>query len=281
MNMISRLSSVVKRHPIISFFVLTFVLSWWPWPLYAMGVPWAISPLLPGPLLAALIVIPITQGWAGLRELGSRMIRWRVGWRWYALALGIPLAVAVAAVALSVALGAPAPSLASLPALTAILMVFGIKLINPLNGPMGEEPGWRGVALPGLQGSGLSPLLATLILAPLVALWHVPLVFAHEISPVGLLGAFTFTFVATWVFNHTGGSVFMTLVMHAAEGTFGLLAGVGFAGAALAQLPWVYVGVWFVVAIGLVIFDWKAWRGPAATKATTVPPAVPMVPKPV
>jgi hypothetical protein len=269
--------SVVRRHPIIAFFVLTFVLSWWTIPLYIVGL--SPSPLFPGPLLAALIVIPITQGWSGLRELGSRMIRWRVRWYWYAVALGIPLTAAAVAWALNVALGAPAPSLATLPALTAVLMVFGIKLINPLNGPMGEEPGWRGVALPGLQGSGRSPLVATLILAPLVALWHVPLVFAHEIPPVGLLGAFTFTFVATWVFNHTGGSVFMTLVMHAAEGTFGLLAGAMFAGAALAQLPWVYVAVWFVVAIGLVIFDWKSWRGPAAARATTVAP-VPQVPKP-
>src|SRR5829696_8971833 len=263
--------SLVKRHPLITFFVLT----WWPWPLYAMGVPWAISPLLPGPLLAALIVIPLTQGWAGLRELGSRMIRWRVRWYWYAVALGIPLTAAAVAVALNVALGAPAPSLATLPPLTAVLMVFGIKLINPLNGPMGEEPGWRGVALPGLQGSGRSPLVATLILAPLVALWHVPLVFAHQLAPAGLLGAFTFTFVATWVFNHTGGSVFMTLVMHAAEGTFGLLAGTMLVGAALAQLAWVYPVVWLVVAIGLVIFDWKSWRGPAAAGTTTPPQAIP------
>jgi hypothetical protein len=266
--------SWVKRHPIITFFVLTFVLSWWPWPLYAMGVPWAISPLLPGPLLAALIVIPITQGWAGLRELGSRMIRWRVSWYWYAVALGIPLTIAAVAWALNVALGAPAPSLATLPPLTAVLMVFGIKLINPLNGPMGEEPGWRGVALPGLQGSGYSPLVATLILAPLVALWHVPLVFAHQIPPVGLLGPIAFAFVATWVFNHTGGSVFMTLVMHAAEGTLAMLAGAVFVSAALAQLSWVYVAVWFVVAIGLVIFDWKSWRRPAAAGSTT-PPVMP------
>jgi hypothetical protein len=275
--MMSRPLSVVRRHPIITFFVLTFVLSWWTIPLYVVGL--SPSPLFPGPLLAALIVIPITQGWSGLRELGSRMIRWRVRWYWYAVALGIPLTAAAVAWALNVALGAPAPSLATLPALTAVLMVFGIKLINPLNGPMGEEPGWRGVALPGLQGSGRSPLLATLILAPLVALWHVPLVFAHQIPPVGLLGPIAFAFVATWVFNHTGGSVFMTLVMHAAEGTLAMLAGAVFVSAALAQLSWVYVAVWFVVAIGLVIFDWKAWRGPAAARATTVAP-VPRVPKP-
>jgi len=179
--------SLVKRHPLITFFVLMFVLSWWPWPLYAMGVPWAISPLLPGPLLAALIVIPLTQGWAGLRELGLRMIRWRVGWRWYAVALGIPLAVAAVAVALIVALGAPVPSLATLPPLTSIVMVFAIKLINPLNGPMGEEPGWRGLALPGLQASR-SPLVSTLILAPIVALWHVPLVFAHMLPQLDSWG---------------------------------------------------------------------------------------------
>jgi uncharacterized protein len=213
----------------------------------------------------------VTHGISGLRELGSRMIRWRVGWRWYAVALGIPLILAAVAVACNVALGAPAPSLATLPSLTAVLMVFGIKLINPLNGPMGEEPGWRGFALPGLQGSGRSPLVATLILAPLVALWHVPLVFAHQLSPVGLLGAFTFTFVATWVFNHTGGSVFMAIVLHAAEGTFGLLAGAAFVGAAAAQLEWVYPVVWLVLAIGLIIFDWKFWRRPATTRATTPP----------
>jgi hypothetical protein len=262
--------SLVRRHPIIAFFVLTFVLSWWTIPLYAMGL--SPSPLFPGPLLAALIVIPITQGWAGLRELGSRLIRWRVRWYWYAAALGIPLTAAAVAWTLNVALGAPGPSLATLPPLTAVLMVFAIKLINPLNGPMGEEPGWRGVALPGLQGSGYSPLLATLILAPLVALWHVPLVFAHQLPPVGLLGPIAFAFVATWVFNHTGGSVFMTLVMHAAEGTFAMLAGAVFVGAALAQLSWVYVAVWFVVASGVVIFDRKAWRSPAPAEATTLPP---------
>ncbi len=105
--------ALVKRHPIITFFVLTFVLSWWTIPLYAMGL--SPSPLFPGPLFPALIVIPLTQGRAGLRALGSRMVRWRVGWRWYAVALGIPLTVAAVAWALNVALGAPAPSLATLP----------------------------------------------------------------------------------------------------------------------------------------------------------------------
>lgn len=77
--------SAVRRHPLIAFLVLTYALTWGVLPLGIFGVA--------GPLVAALIVIAITDGRAGLRELGSRMIRWRVGWRWYAVAIGLPLAV--------------------------------------------------------------------------------------------------------------------------------------------------------------------------------------------
>jgi uncharacterized protein len=252
--------SLVKRHPIITFFVLAYALTWWPVPFGAF-IP-------AGPLLAALIVIPITQGLSGLRELGSRMIRWRVRWYWYALALGLPLAVLLATVALNVALGAGTPSLAGVGSLSTILMVFAVRLINPTDGPMGEEPGWRGFALPGLQGAR-SPLVATLILALLVAGWHLPLAFGdYGMKPLEFLGPIAFTFVATWLFNHTGGSVLMTIVLHAAEGTIqpNELWSVGAAGA---QAQAIYPVVWFVMAIGLVIFDWKFWQGPAAAKATT------------
>jgi hypothetical protein len=85
--MMSRLLSAVRRHPIVTFFVLSYAISWG-------ALPFESVRFLPsGPLFAALIVIPITQGWSGLRELGSRMIRWRVRWYWYVAALGVPLAV--------------------------------------------------------------------------------------------------------------------------------------------------------------------------------------------
>jgi len=277
--------SLVKRHPIITFFVLAYAISWVGWPLYAAGV-WPIPFLATGPLIAALIVIPLTQGRSGLRELGSRMIRWRVRWYWYAAALGIPLTVLLVTVGLNVALGAGAPSLGAT-SLSTILMVFAVRLIDPLDGPLGEEPGWRGFALPGLQG-GRSPLVATMILAVLVVGWHLPLFFIEEggLQPSvvlgGLLGPFAFTFVATWLFNHTGGSVLMTIVMHAAEGTIRpneLWA----ASAAQLQAGLLYSVVWCAVVIGLVIFDWRFWRGPAAAKATTpmmIPPrgAAPVAP---
>lgn len=224
-------------------------------------------------------MVPLTQGRAGLRELGSRMIRWRVGWRWYAAALGLPLGVLLTTVALNITLGAGAPSLVGVGSLSTILMVFAVRLIDPMNGPMGEEPGWRGFALPGLQTSR-SPLLTTLILAPVIALWHLPLAFIEGggMKPLDFLGPIAFTFVATWLFNHTDGSVLMTIVMHAAEGTIhpNELWSVG---AAASTAHAIYPIMWFAVAIGLVILDWKFWRGSAPAPAMTAP-AVSRLPKP-
>jgi membrane protease YdiL (CAAX protease family) len=258
--------SAVRRHPIITFFVLAYAISWGFLPIEAVRF------LPSGPLIAALIVIPLTQGWAGLRQLGSRMIRWRVRWYWYAVAIGLPLAVLVLTVGLNVALGASAPSLAGVGSVTTILMVFAVRLINPGDGALGEEPGWRGFALPGLQ-STLSPLVSTLILAVLVAGWHLPTFFLEggfqpSILVGGVLGTVAVTFWYTWLFNHTGGSVLITLVSHAAQGTI-TIGALWPASADLAQALLVFSVVAIAVAIGLVVFDWKAWRGPAPAPATT------------
>jgi hypothetical protein len=255
--MMTALLGVVKRHPIFTFFVLAYAISWGVLPFEAVRF------LPSGPLFAALIVIPITQGWAGMRELGSRMIRWRVRWYWYAVAIGLPLAVHLTYVGLSVAAGEGVPSLA-FSSVTTFLMVFAVRLINPADGPLGEHPGWNGVALPGLQADR-SPLLATMILAPLVAGWHLPLFFLEDgslqpsILVGGLVTTMAVTFWYTWLFNHTGGSILMLVVAHSVEGSI------------QAEIGWVSMGVWLAVAIGLVVFDWKSWRGPAPAPATTAP----------
>jgi uncharacterized protein len=263
--------SLVKRHPIITFFVLTYVIAWGLIPFWTFQAG--------APLIAALIVVPLTQGVAGLKELGLRMIRWRVRWYWYALAIGIPLAVLGLIVGLNVALGASAPSLVQFSSVSTILLVFGTKLINPGDGPLGEEPGWRGFALPGLQGSGYSPLVSTLILGALVTGWHVPLLFLEEglLQPsiiVGfLLGTMAVTFWYTWLFNRTGGSVLMTLIAHAAQGSI-VIGGFWSLGADFARANLLTGVLWLAVAVGLVVFDRKAWRAPAAPETTT-PQAMP------
>ena len=164
------MSAVIKRHPLIAFFALAFALTWAPTPV---GVFMAA-----GPLLAAVVITAVVDGRRGLRELWSRMIRWRVGWQWYAAALLVPLALALGTGGLNVALGAPGSVIGNL-SISEAALLFALGLVVPVFAPIGEEPGWRGFALPRLL-VGRSPLGATLILAPLVALWHVPLIFIES-----------------------------------------------------------------------------------------------------
>jgi membrane protease YdiL (CAAX protease family) len=269
--MFSSVLSVVRRHPIITFFVLTYAIGWGLIPFWTFQAG--------SPFIAALIVIPLTRGLSGLKELGLRMIRWRVRWYWYVVAIALPLAVVGLTVGLNVALGASAPSMVQFSSVSTILLMFAVRLVNPGDGALGEEPGWRGVALPGLQ-STLSPLVSTLILGVAVTVWHVPLLFLEEgllqpsIIAGFLLGTIAVTFFYTWLFNHTGGSVLMTVVAHASQGTIQIGA-LWPAGADFAQAMLLNSVVLSVLAIGLVVFDWKSWRGPAAPETTTPPQAVP------
>jgi hypothetical protein len=76
----------VRSHPLIVFFVLAYAFSWWPWPLYAIGLaPSAIIGF--GPFLAALVVMVLARGKVGILGLLKRMVRWRVRPVWYAAAL--------------------------------------------------------------------------------------------------------------------------------------------------------------------------------------------------
>jgi len=206
------------------------------------------------------------------------MIRWRVRWYWYVVAVGLPLSVVLVTAGLNVALGAAFPSLVQFGSTTTVLMVFAVRLVDPGDGALGEEPGWRGLALPGLQ-STLSPLVSTLILAVLVTGWHVPILFLEEggLQPpilVGyLLGTVAVTFWYSWLFNHTGGTVLITLISHATQGTI-KMEPLWSASADVAQATLLFSVVASVVAMGLVAFDWKAWCTPAATEMTT-PPVMP------
>jgi hypothetical protein len=74
--------SVIRRHPVVPF-LLAYALSW-------AAIPWQ-SFFAPGVLVAALVVMFLTEGVAGLRAIGSRLVRWRVSWVWNVLALALSL----------------------------------------------------------------------------------------------------------------------------------------------------------------------------------------------
>jgi uncharacterized protein len=248
----SYLASLIRRHPLVSFFVLAYALSWWPAILYALDLlPQPIVGF--GPFLAALVVLALTSGKSGIVGLLRRMVRWRMAPVWYAVALLLPVAIALAAAAFNVMLGAQAPSSVELGGWTGLFSTFFILLLIPGLGGTWEEPGWRGYALPRLQ-VGLSALLASLILGVLWAFWHLPLMVVGEVPRSDIVFVISWTVVITWLFNNTRGSVLLAMLMHAMNNTIsGSFFGPMFSGADSVRQGWLYAALWCAVAVVVVV----------------------------
>jgi uncharacterized protein len=174
-----------------------------------------------GPTVAALIVTGMIEGRAGVVRLLKRFIQWRVRPRWYLVALGINLLIWLLAYA---ALMGPELLVAAVSHWSLLLSTFlplvGFGIILP---SIAEEPGWRGFALPRLQQRH-GPVVASLILGSLHGLWHLPALMAMNFGPLPLANYVPFmltaafaTVIYTWVYNHTGGSILIAILLHAAS----------------------------------------------------------------
>ena len=256
----------LKHHRLLAFFVLAYAISWASWPVYLAGLMPRMEFLPVGPLAAAVIVIALAEGRPGFRAWGRRLIRWRIGWVWYAVAILLPVVLVLVTGIITMALGAAAPGLAQL-TWTGLLTVFAVRLVNPLDGALGEEPGFRGYALPLLQASR-PPLLSAAILGLLVTLWHLPLVLFIGLSPIGLPTTFAITFLYVWLFNRTGGSVLLTLLFHNSQGTF-TMGSFGFTAADAGRAELIYFLVVVLAVLATMVLDRQAWRR-APRSATAV-----------
>ena len=248
--------SLIRRHPVITFFVLACALSWG-------AIPWQ-SFFAPGVLVAALIVVSLTEGVAGLRAMGSRLIRWRVRWIWYLVALAVPFAVKFAAIGLNTAFGAPVPKIAEFSVWYGLPMAIAINIVNPLNAQLPEEASFRGWAQPKLQTTR-TPLAATVLMAIGVTIWHIPFFLMPQFgsSPIEALPTVAVTFWYAWLFNHASGSALLTLIAHATNGTIETST-LWQAGADTTRMTWLYSLVWCLVAIGLLVFNRRFWTKPPA-----------------
>lgn len=261
----SKVINLFRRYPLTVFFTLAYLLSWWPMLIEAH----AILPL--GPLFAALIVLVAGGGWAGVANFLRRIGCWRVGPRWYALVLLLPAALLGAAVGLNVLLGARTPTFERMPALSALLPIALDTLVFV---GLGEEPAWRGFALPRLtERTGM--LAGTLILAALHIIWHLPL-FGLEYTWANLLpwalGVTGYAIVATWVYNRTQGSLLLPILFHtsvniSARYMFNPL----FSGVDLLRLWWLWGGIWVAAATVVELLAGRDLAG--APRAVPADPA--------
>ena len=265
----------VKRHPLVTFFVLAYALSWWPaipsldlWPEPVIGV---------GPFLAAVAVLALTSGKAGVTDLLRRMVRWRVGVRWWAVALLLPVAAAGTATALNVLLGAEAPSAAELGDWPNVVPIFLVVLLVPGLGGAWEEPGFRGYALPRLA-ERRSPLAAALLLSIFWVGWHLPLFLTGGIEwpDVALIPAASVVFA--WVVTNARGSVLIVMVLHAMNNAVsGNFFSQMFGGDDAVRQSALLAVVWIVVAAVVVVVAGSAFRSrPAQTapEPAAAPPAL-------
>lgn len=259
--------NLVSRHPVLCFFVLAYVLAW--------GAIPGRSFFAPGAVLAAIVVVLVSQGLPGLRSLGSRLIRWRVNWIWYVLSLAVTLLVHVSSAALNVALGAPPPALSLLSPWYGLPMAIGLHIVSPFGGPLMEEPSFRGWAQPELQ-KGRSRLAATAILAVAISGWHAPLFFMPEFQahPIGFLTTVAVTFWYGWLFNHASGSSLLTLIAHGTEGSVET-SSLWSSGGDLDRLNYLYALIWCLFALGLLIFSRRFWFSRPRPPESTSRPAVP------
>ena len=218
--------SHVRNHPIIVFFFITYIISWGCWGLLIRGVPDGLfTPLYLisqfGPFLAALTIsLLIGISW---RNWFKSLLNWRASWRWYLMAMAIPVVIVSISSLLMYLMGIDVDLEEVWSKLPSYLpMVIMITLIAGL----GEEPGWRGFALPRLQ-ERLSPVKATLVLGLVWGFWHAPLLLLDEefasmgISNPFLVAAVALTtmvmiaslaFIYTWMYNSTGSLVLMMLL---------------------------------------------------------------------
>lgn len=217
---------LVNRYPLLSFFALSYFFSWLigiPQLLSARGfitthIPEAVEALAAfGPFAAAVVVLWACGDHSGLVDLFSSLRAWRVRARWVIFVCLSPFVVMLAAVSLTDGPGALMVESVAAELLTAAAL-FDLLIISGLVQGLGEEPGWRGFALPVLR-TRFGPLLASLALFPVWLFWHLPFFLARPEFQFGAWIGFSAGILAasvwcTFMYDATR-SVFMLVLWHA------------------------------------------------------------------
>ena len=245
----SMLVRMVRDWPVVSFVVLAFLITWVGFiPFYRAGgedIAWFTF----GPFLAAIVISAVLGGWPRVRALLASVVRWRVPPIWYLVAIGMPLALQLLALWLNPMFGSAPPNWANVPAVTEIAVMVALLMV--FSGPLGEEPGWRGVALPLLLGKR-GALNASVVLGLIWTAWPLPLVLLNDYSISSALNVMAAAVVFTWLYQNSAGSVLPAILMHTSHQNSVRFLGRVFEGGDAVQHQWVGLVLWLAFALGIV-----------------------------
>jgi uncharacterized protein len=232
------LATLIRARPVLSYFVLTFGISWGGVLILAVPggipaarerfealLPFAVLAMIAGPSVASILFTHIVHGRAGLRELRCRLLRWRVGARWHAAALlTAPILTTAVLLPLSFRSREFLPGIASTND-KASLVLLGI--VVALAAGVFEELGWTGFAVPELRRRYGIVTTGLIVGVPWGA-WHllpgfwgsgdsagslsIGLFLPSVVSALGVLPAYRVLMV--WVYDHTR-SLLVAMLMHA------------------------------------------------------------------
>jgi uncharacterized protein len=259
----SNREAIIRRYPVVTYFALTFLISWTG--ALAVATPHLIrhQPLpqmtgilmfpvmLLGPSLAGIVLTRIVDGKSGLRVLFSQMFRAWVPPRWY-MALLLP------------------------PALVLTVLLFLERFVSPVYAPnrffMGilfgipagflEEIGWMGYAFPKMrsESNGLAP---SILLGLLWALWHLPVInylgtaIPHGAYWLPFFLAFSLAMTAmrvliAWIYTNTK-SVLLAQLMHVSSTGSLVIFSAARVTAAQEAMWYALYGTVLWIAVGIVV----------------------------
>jgi membrane protease YdiL (CAAX protease family) len=229
----------IKTHPLPVYFILAFALSWGAilisvgpngFPVTEEQLPVLIVAMLLGPSLAAILAASLTSDREGIRGLFSRLLRWRVSPRWYAIALlTAPLSTAVVLLALSLfSSGFPSALSTSDDRVSLVIM----WIVSGLLVGFFEELGWTGFAIPRMRMK-YGVFATGLLVGVLWGAWHFLVnLEADTFSgalPFALLLARLFTWLPAyrilmvWVYDRTESQLVVTLMHVSLVATTGII----------------------------------------------------------
>jgi hypothetical protein len=175
-----------------------------------------------GPLIASAAMTYQQGGWLATKQLLCAGFNVRMAWRWWLAIITIPFLLNGLAVCANVFLNGYRPDRSLLD--NPIMIVPTLLIVFFLYGPVQEEFGWRGYALPKLLRK-FNPLSASLVLGAVWGLWHLPLFYipgtGQSNMPFWIFLCYTaeFSIVYTWLFLQTSRNLFSALLLHATINT--------------------------------------------------------------